>query len=281
MDKLDRLGWVAGLTFTAYGVRVGVRTNDPSILDRVRSALPPGSRGSSVRRVDRLFSLTVGGHDAARNLRRFHLLYAEAEQLVRSHELDDVMAALETDLQLHVAEFAPRRVFVHAGVVGWCGRAIVLPGSSHAGKTTLVAALVRAGATYYSDEYAVLDASGRVHPYTRDPRVRGDDDFTRPVALTTFGAAPAGRTPLPVGLVALTHYRAGASWRPRPLSPGQGALGLLAHTVPARLKPDRVLPALEGVMAQAPAWKGTRGEAEETAAWLLDAAARQRQKGGA
>jgi len=279
MDKLDRLGWAAGLTFTAYGVRVGVRTNDPSILDRVRAVLPPGSRASSGRGVDRLFSLTVGGHDAARNLRRFHLLYAEAEQLVRTLELDDVMTALETDLQLHVAEFAPRRVFVHAGVVGWRGRAILLPGPSHAGKTTLVAALVRAGATYYSDEYAVLDDSGRVHPYPRDPRVRGEDDRTRPVALATLGAVPAGRAPLAVGLVALARYRAGASWRPRPLSPGQGALGLLAHTVPARLRPERAMAALRGVAAQAPAWKGTRGEADETAAWLLDTAARQ--KGGA
>jgi hypothetical protein len=279
MEKLDRLGWAAGLTFTAYGVRVGVRTNDASILDRVRVVLPPGSRATSGRRVDRLFSLTVGGHDAPRNLRRFHLLYAEAEQLVRSLELDDVMTALEIDLQLHVAEFAPRRVFVHAGVVGWQGRAILLPGTSHAGKTTLVAALVRAGATYYSDEYAVLDDSGRVHPYTRDPRMRGEDDRTTPVPLATLGGAPAGRTPLRVGLVALARYRAGAPWRPRLLSPGQAALGLLAHTVPARLRPQRALAALRGVMAQAAAWKGTRGEADEAAAWLLDTAARQ--KGGA
>src|SRR5918994_2119193 len=168
MEKLDRLGWAAGLTFTSYGVRVGVRTNDPSVLDRVRAAWLPGSRAARHRRVDRLFSLTVGCHDPARNLRRFHLLYAESQQLARSLELDDVMAALETDLQLHVAEFAPRRVFVHAGVVGWRGRAILLPGASHAGKSTLVAALLRAGATYYSDEYAVLDLSGRVHPYARD-----------------------------------------------------------------------------------------------------------------
>lgn len=279
MDKLDRLGWAAGLAFTAYGVRVGVRTNDAAVLDRVRAVLPPGSRASSARRVDRLFSLTVGGHDAARNLRRFHLLYAESEQLVRSLELDDVMASLETDLQLHVAEFAPRRVFVHAGVVGWRGRAILLPGPSHAGKTTLVAALVRAGATYYSDEYAVLDGSGRVHPYSRDPRVRGDDDRTRPVALAALGAGPAGRTSLPVGLVAVAQYRAGASWRPRALSPGQGALDLLAHTVPARLRPERALAVLQRVVARAPAWKGTRGEADATAAWLLHTA--EGKKGGA
>jgi hypothetical protein len=34
---------------------------------------------------------------------------------------------------------------------------------SYSGKTTLVSELIRAGATYYSDEYAVIDERGRVH----------------------------------------------------------------------------------------------------------------------
>ena len=78
-----------------------------------------------------------------------------------------MLEALERDLQLYVAEQALRRVFVHAGVVGWRGRAIVIPGRTMSGKTTPVRALARAGATYYSDEYAVLDERGRVHPYLK------------------------------------------------------------------------------------------------------------------
>ena len=42
-----------------------------------------------------------------------------------------------------------------------------LPGHSFSGKSTLVAALVRAGAVYYSDEFAVLDPDGFVHPYAK------------------------------------------------------------------------------------------------------------------
>ena len=43
-------------------------------------------------------------------------------------------------------------------IVTWGrGRAIVIPGRTFSGKSTLVAELVRAGATYYSDEYAVED----------------------------------------------------------------------------------------------------------------------------
>jgi predicted ATPase len=44
-----------------------------------------------------------------------------------------------------VATEAPRRVFVHAGVVGWKGQAILVPGRSYSGKTTLIAALMKAG----------------------------------------------------------------------------------------------------------------------------------------
>src|SRR5919106_963089 len=172
MQKLDRLGWAAGLSVTAFGVRLGVRTNDASILERVRPLLPPGSRHSPDPRVDRLFSLTVGGHDPRRNLRRFHLVYSDSLRLARTLDLEEALSALGTELKLYVAEFARRRVFVHAGVVGWRGRAIVLPGRSGSGKTTLVAELLRAGATYYSDEFAVIDARGRVHPFAKPLSIR-------------------------------------------------------------------------------------------------------------
>src|SRR5277367_3536052 len=42
---------------------------------------------------------------------------------------------------------------VHAGAVLWRGRALLLPGGTHAGKSSLVTELLRRGATYYSDEY--------------------------------------------------------------------------------------------------------------------------------
>src|SRR5919109_3113229 len=127
MEKLDRLGWAAGLVVNAFGVRLGVRTNDPSVLPRVWPLLPPGARPSRDGHVDRLFSVTVGGHDPGRKVRRFHLVYSNSLRLARTLELDEALSALASELQLCVAELAPRRVFVHAGVVGWRGGAILLP----------------------------------------------------------------------------------------------------------------------------------------------------------
>jgi len=160
-------------------------------------------------------------------------------------------------------------VFVHAGVDGWSGQAIVIPWRSFSGKTTLVTALVRAGATYYSDEYAVFDAQGRVHPYPRRLAIREDysSRFRRCLPEALGGRVGVG--PLPVGLIAVSNYRSGARWRPRRLSPGQAVLALLANTVPARRRPADALAALHRAVSQAVAMRGARGEALETAAAIL------------
>ena len=42
MTKIDRLGWADGMSFTSYGVRVGVRVNDSAILQDLIARLPPG-----------------------------------------------------------------------------------------------------------------------------------------------------------------------------------------------------------------------------------------------
>src|SRR5262249_38753244 len=131
-------------------------------------------------------------------------------------------------VQLYVAERSPRRVFVHAGVVGWRGRAIVIPGRSFSGKTTLTAALVKAGFTYYSDEYAALDSAGRVHPYARLLGIREHGQFERATRYTVESlGGKRGARPLPVALVIVSQYKPVAQWRPRRLSAGEGALAML------------------------------------------------------
>src|SRR5258706_3289708 len=157
MEKIDRLGWAAGVAVVSHGVSVGLRTNEPEALDRLVRRLPPGWRPAASPRVERLYSLRVGD-GPGRGIRRFSLLYRDDVKVARSLEPTAIVSALESDLQLYLAERARRRIFVHAGVVGWQGRAVLIPGHSMSGKSTLVAALVRAGASYYSDEYAVLDA---------------------------------------------------------------------------------------------------------------------------
>jgi hypothetical protein len=268
MRKVDRLGWAAGFAFESYGRRFGVRTNRAEELERLKAQLPPGWKPSRAAAVERLYSLVFGGGEGGRRgVRRFHLLYEDSERVERTHDEEVLLSAFGSRLRLFVAEWARGRVFVHAGVVGWRGRAVIVPGRSLAGKTTLVAELVRAGATYYSDEFAVLDGRGRVHPYAKPLSLREGGRQTNH-EVEAFGGRAGGR-PLPVGLVVLSNYREGARWRPRALSAGRGVLALLDNTVSARREPERALDALREVAGRAPVLKGARGEAAETARAIL------------
>ena len=279
MEKIDRLGWAAGIAFVSYGLRIGIRASSPQILDRLQGLLPPNAKPTRGPRVQCLYSLIVRGTKVGPNVRRFNILYADAVPLARTKDTDQILEALEMDLQLYVAERARRRVFVHAGVVGWRGRAIVIPGRTMSGKTTLVRALVRAGATYYSDEYAVLDERGRVHPYPKPMSVRGNGGGRPMKILPEALGGITGVKPLPVGLVVATSYREGARWRPRRLSPGRAVMELLAHTVSARRDPERAFATLRSATAVATVIKGARGEATEIADVLLGRLSEQEGRG--
>jgi hypothetical protein len=269
MSKLDRLVWADGMSFTAFGVRVGVRVNSKATLKALVGRLPPGAKPSAVRTTDHLYSMTGFANGSNGRVTRFNLGYWNLLRFARTRSFDDLIDQFESHVQLTVAEYAPRRVFVHAGVVEWRGKAILFPGLSFSGKSTLVAELLRAGATYYSDEYAVIDPNGRVHPYARKLRMRSADAVRR-VRAKDFGA-DTGSKSLPIGLVITTRFKEGSRWRPRELTRGKAVLELLANTVSARSQPQMALSFLTKAVATATSLKGTRGEARQIVEWLAKA----------
>ncbi len=269
MEKIDRLGWAAGFSIEGYGVTIGVRVSDARVLHRLRAVMPYGAKPSRRRRVDYLYSIVVGSLDGPSRPRRLHLAYSDLAKLVRTPDFDKVVEAVEHDLPLVMGARTRQWVFVHAGVVGWCGRALLLPGRSFAGKSTLVGALVRAGATYYSDEFAVLDGEGRVYPFARPLSLREAGEWKgRPVPVDFLGGR-VGADPLEVAAVVRTHYRAGARTRWRRLSPGQGVLALMENAVAARTRPEVVLPVVTRVAQRARLYSGVRGEANGVVPRLL------------
>jgi hypothetical protein len=249
------------LRLRSYGVVMEFRTNRGRLLERMVAHLPPSWRESSAK-ADVVFTLVEGRKGAER-----YQLFRDDLRLGRLESLEMLLSGFESDVQLYVAEMSPHRVFVHAGVVGWRGSAIVIPGRSYSGKTTLVHQLVKEGATYYSDEYAVLDERGRVHPYARPLAVRRDG---KTVKVSAASISPrVGRQPLPVGLVVVSQYRQSGRWRPKELSTGAGALELLNNTVPARRKPENVMRVIGEVVSHAVIIKSVRGEVEDTARLVL------------
>ena len=261
--------WAGSTVVRSHGLRIGVRVNRLPVLDHVRPVLPPGARSSASALVDRLYSLRMAEKPERRGVRHFNLLYRDSQLLSRSEEPAEVVEALEHDLDFFVASAARRRTFVHAGVVALNGCAVVLPGPSLSGKTRLVKAFVEAGATYYSDDYAVLDREGRVHPYARPLSIREGPRQRVRYEVAELGGR-SGTQPLPVGLVVFGRYVTSVRrWRPKVLSPGEAMIGLLENAVNGRTQPELALAALRQVVLGAPALKGSRGEASNVVARVV------------
>lgn len=249
----------------AYGVKFRVRAAEASLLSALVDRLPPGTRAHR-RSGSPSFNCSLERSESAA-AQRWRVLLDDTLHSVagdRPDALDDFGSLI----QFEVARRSPRWTFVHAGVVGWHGRAILIPGPSFAGKSMLVRALVQAGATYYSDEYAVLDHRGWVYPFAQPLMHRTDSGTRLRLSIDDLGGTKGTRA-IPVGMVAVTRFDAGASWTPVTASPGEGLLALLANTVRAQEAPARVMRTLAKVIGAAPVVGSLRGEAAQTAAELL------------
>ena len=261
--------------FVAYGVRIGLRADSRALLDALGQdpagiPLPFGWRVVGDHEPDApvsvRYELLTG---ASRGGGPSYRVYAGVNLVADVGRLKDAARALAAHAEFLVAECAPEYLFVHAGVVGWEGHAVVMPGVSFAGKTTLVQAWLEAGATYYSDEFAVLDRDGRVHPFARPLAIRdGSTSSTRRVPVAALGAE-TGTTPLPIGLILVTSYRAGTRWRPRRLTAAPTLLALMRHTVAARGNPEHSMPILKQAVSAGIAFAGPRGEARPLVSAVL------------
>ncbi|HJQ44328.1 MAG TPA: hypothetical protein VJ831_14665 [Jatrophihabitantaceae bacterium] len=191
------------------------------------------------------------------------------EQLSIFGALDDeTCRAVSSRLELLVCTHVPDRIAVHAGVVAVRDRAIVLPGSSMAGKSTLVAALLELGATYFSDEFALLDDQGLVWPYPRPLTLRGADGRARSLP---SDAADVGGPPVPLGLVADLHFSP-EGWLVDEVSAAHGVLALLKNAPAAQRDPERAMACATAAVAHEPlVLEGARDDAAATAQRLLDA----------
>jgi hypothetical protein len=245
----------------AYGRTVGL-AGPEHVLQLAREWLPPAYRPSEGP-AERCWAVRRRADDDWPVL-------VDGIELSTHNDPTAATEALLSDLELWIAERALGAVFVHAGCVVAGGRAVVVPGYSMSGKTSLTAALVRAGADCYSDEFAVLDRRGFVRPYPRPLAMRaGVGPATQRVPAAELGRK-VGRGPAQVSLIAALRYDAATGWDVTPVTRIQAALCLLEHTVPAQSRPRASLDALERATAGALAVAGTRGDADHAAALLLD-----------
>ena len=264
--KIRRRAPASAARYRAFGVTFSLTCEDPQLLAAAVAVLPPGTTpatGAALTGDDQGGSFTVTAHAG-----NHHDVVRDGIALVSAASREVALGLLDAQVRLFVAARSPDLLFVHAGVVAWHHRAIAIPGQSFSGKTTLVAALVRRGAAYVSDEYAPLDADGRVRPFLRRLTIRdgGDELQQQPSEL---GEVVDARTRLELGAIVVTRYVPGAVFAPQATTAGQGALALLANTVPAQERPRQSLAAVAAAARGCVVLEGERGDAERAAEMIL------------
>ncbi len=254
------------ISFVNFGARVSIQTDNPATVEKIITLLPIGSELlKNQSPPDVFYSVKTCGDHSLFRTRNHH---SKEVLIKKGFDQDTILNLLESDLHFQVACNARTALFVHAGVVSLDDRAIMIPGRSFSGKTTLIKSLVQAGATYYSDEYAPIDSTGRIHPYPKSLSIRNEEKQTvSKISVEKLGGEQ-GLKPIPLKMVIVSQYKHDSLWNPIQISPGEIVMSLIDNTVLARTRSRHMLKIFAQTVQGAAGFKGVRGEAEDVSHWL-------------
>ncbi len=198
---------------------------------------------------------------------QFQLSVNGAQVALEDSAVNLAVAAIKA-LDDHVVQRLTTLRAVHAGAILFSDRAMLIPGSTHAGKSSLVAELLRRGASYLSDEYALIDEEGHVHPYPRPLLLRNGRPRQVPVLPGDLNASFA-RGRAAVGWVLSLEYEAANTWNIQSVSQGEAVMILLRNTPhPLQESPSMTDVFLRAV-ARASCYCGQRGDAVQAVDAIL------------
>lgn len=220
---------------------------------------------------------------------RIHIVRrrSEGQELISTY-FDGQSAAIRTspaqsievtlrNLNLLATTRTSGSVLLHAGAVEFDGRVVVVTGESGRGKSTLTAALVRAGGAYLTDELVIIEPENlRVRPYPKpldlDPtslellELPPDDGFVvakRHVAPDELGGISPGGTL--AGVFVLGHDRTTVE----EFGPIQGVAELLPNVFAATHDSPESLEILARISSSVPIVGIPRNSPRTTAGMVL------------
>lgn len=158
---------------------------------------------------------------------------------------------------------------VHAGAVSLKGKALLIPGSTHAGKSSLVAELIRRGGELLSDEYALVDEEGRIHSYPRPMLLRNGSPQQSLVLPQDLNASFAHR-PVPARWIMALDYDPQTGWNIKEISQGEAVMLLLCNTPHEMEQSPQMISYFSRLAAQVVCYSGTRGDVADAADRVLE-----------
>jgi len=263
----------------SFGVGISIESNDGHLLERFEQHLLPILFETHERKTPEDSDHLIGLY---RNEEIGTLTYL-FENEFREFDGDSqaLFKLLRTLVRVTIAANCRDRLFIHAGAVEWKGRGLLLPGISHSGKTSLVVELCRLGATYYSDEYGVVDDNGLMYPFPKVLSVRGDGgrfDQTD-VDILSLGAK-VGKGPVPVSMILFTEFEDGSdALNLEKIDRSMAILELVPHAIPFAKNAEFSLKMLEILTRTAEVMKGARPDVAKTGPKVLELLEKQQLLG--
>lgn len=204
---------------------------------------------------------------AFRNSGRFHLS-VDGVVAASADQPRDLVPSLVNVIDEAVVNRLDGLHAAHAGAVLLRGRALLLPGISHSGKSSLVAELLRQGAQYFSDEYALIDSAGRVHPYARPLLLRNGSPQQSPVLPEECNSSVA-QAPAPVGWILMLEYSPRGSWSISPVPQSLALMALLKNTPHSLAQAPQMTESFRRAVEGARCFAGSRADAVAASAEIL------------
>ncbi len=205
--------------------------------------------------------------------------------LYRGRETGEAARVLQGAVTEWLAAGCASGLAFHAGAVCRRGRALLLPGGTGAGKTTLVAHLVSQGADYLTDELSFVPAgTSTVCGLPRPLNVKASGRPFVPAAAAlwdTMGSPvgallrpPSGRvngaTEMPtLAGVVFPQFEPSASAEMEPMTAAECGLRLLESLLNARNLPEHGFGGVTHLARLVPAWRLRYGTADIAAARVL------------
>jgi hypothetical protein len=266
--------------FDALGFTFRVLADDVPLVDYLAESFADLATSDPDRHRYVFRRISAEGADARWDVsldRRLILCAPTAEQLV---------ANLVRDINWNAIESC-ELVALHAGGVERDGLGLVCPGQMEAGKTTLVAGLVRAGMGYLSDEAVAIDGETLlIRPYPKplsldpgswalfpelEPHAQlSSDDYKRDqwqVPSSAIRAGAVGRS-CPVGVVVFPRHAPGAATVLEPLRRAETLVELAEHTFDFKGQSRVALDLLAEVVRPADCYRLTMGDLDEAVGLL-------------
>jgi len=211
---------------------------------------------------------------------RFRLYHGEATK-IGSDSASEVLFHLFWHVNSEAIRLTGDFLLIHAGAVRTPGgQGIVLPGPSGAGKTTLVAALVRGGFAYLSEEAAAIDPVERkLYPYPRAFTMKREltelfPDIQIPPARTGWVngqihlraedlRADSLGSPCDVGFIIAPRYLEGAPTEVTPMTPAEAVVELGRNALNLSVYGSRALPVFGDVARGARSYRMVSGDLDD------------------